>query len=39
MLGRLSAGDVYDMCVERANDHEQYPYKATRDDVIRFFGG
>lgn len=31
-------GDVWDMCIERANDREQYPYKATQEDIEAFFG-
>ena len=30
---------VYDMLVEQANDHEEYPVKATQEDIDYFFGG
>lgn len=31
-------GMVYDLLIEKANDNEQYPYKATQEDIERFFG-
>lgn len=39
MLDHLTLGEVYDMLTERANDREQYPYKATQADIEAFFGG
>lgn len=38
-LDDISMGMVYDMLIERANDHEKYPYKATQEDITNFFGG
>lgn len=37
-LDSLTMGMVYDMLIEQANDNEQYPYKATQDDIYAFFG-
>ena len=37
-LDDMTMGMVYDMLIERANDAEQYPYKATQDDIYAFFG-
>ena len=37
-LKNMTMGMVYDMLIERANDSEQYPYKATQEDIERFFG-
>lgn len=37
MLRRLSVGDIYDMLTEEANDHEEYPKKATQEDMDAFF--
>lgn len=37
-LGEMSIGMVYDMLIERANDSEKYPYKATQEDIEAFFG-
>ena len=31
-------GMVYDLLIERANDREVYPYRATQDDINAFFG-
>lgn len=39
MLDHIDAGAVYDMLIERGNDNEEYPYKATQEDINRFFGG
>ena len=33
----MSMGMVYDMLTERANDAETYPYRATQEDIDRFF--
>lgn len=38
-LDDMTMGMVYDMFIEKANDQEKYPYKATQDDINRFFGG
>ena len=38
-LAGMSIGMVHDMCTERANDNEKYPYRATQDDIKAFFGG
>lgn len=38
-LDDMTIGMVYDMLIERANDHEKYPYKATQEDITNFFGG
>jgi hypothetical protein len=37
-LGHLTPGAVYDMCIEKANDREEYPFKATQSDIEHFFG-
>lgn len=36
-LAEMSMGMVYDMLVEKSNDHEDYPYKATQEDIDAFF--
>lgn len=38
MLDHLDIGTVYDMMIERANDRESYPIKATQADIEAFFG-
>lgn len=38
-LNNMSMGMVFDLCTEQGNDHHQYPYKATQDDIYSFFGG
>lgn len=38
-LDHLPVGAVYDMCIEKSNDREEYPIKATAEDIDRFFGG
>lgn len=38
-LKDMTMGMVYDMLIERSNDHEEYPYKATQEDIDRMFGG
>lgn len=38
-LDSMTMGMVYDMLIERANDHEEYNYKATQDDIDAYFGG
>lgn len=34
-LQELSIGLVYDLIVESANDHYEYPYIATQEDIDR----
>ena len=34
----MTVGMVYDCCIERGNDQEKYPYKATQEDIKAFFG-
>lgn len=38
-LDSMTMGMVYDMLIERGNDHEKYNYKATQEDITQFFGG
>lgn len=38
MLQILSIGDIYDMYTEKMNDQEEYPLKATQEDINNFFG-
>lgn len=38
-LDEMTMGMVYDMITERANDYEKYNYKATQEDIEKFFGG
>lgn len=35
-LADMTMGMVYDMVIERANDHEQYSIRATQEDFDRF---
>ena len=35
-LADMTMGMVYDMLIERANDHEQYSIRATQEDFDRF---
>ena len=37
-LGGMTMGMVYDLYIEKANDHVEYPYKATQEDIEAFFG-
>jgi len=37
-LDSMTMGMVYDMLVEKGNDQEQYPYKATQEDIAEIFG-
>jgi len=37
-LDSMTMGMVYDMITEKANDEEQYPYKATQSDITDIFG-
>lgn len=32
-------GMVYDLGIEKGNDSEEYPFKATQEDIYAFFGG
>lgn len=32
-------GMIYDLCIERANDREDYPIKADQSNIYAFFGG
>lgn len=34
----MTMGMVYDLLTEKENDQEQYPYKATQEDIDNFFG-
>lgn len=38
-LSNMTMGMVYDMLTEEGNDREEYPIKATQDDITAFFGG
>ena len=35
-LDSMTMGMVYYLLIERANDHEQYIYRATQEDFDRF---
>lgn len=37
-LNGMSMGMVFDMYTEKANDAEDYPVKATQEDISRIFG-
>lgn len=37
-LGGMTMGMIYDMLIEKANDQETYPYKATQADIDAMFG-
>ena len=37
-LSHMSMGMVYDMLTEQGNDQEEYPYKATQEDIYAYFG-
>lgn len=37
-LREMEIGMIYDMLIEEANDNEQYPYKATQQDIDNVFG-
>lgn len=37
MLSTMTMGMVYDMLTEKANDKEEYPFKATQEDIDAFF--
>lgn len=36
-LANMDMGMVYDMLIEKGNDNEKYPYKATQEDIDRMF--
>ena len=36
-LNGMTMGMVYDMLTEKGNDEEKYPYKATQEDIQRYF--
>lgn len=38
-LGGMTMGMVHDLLTEKMNDNEKYPYKATQEDIERYFGG
>lgn len=37
-LDSMTMGMVYDMLIERSNDHEKYNFRATQEDINKFFG-
>lgn len=37
-LRGMDMGMVLDLLVEKANDSEEYPYRATQEDIYAFFG-
>lgn len=37
-LHNMTMGMVYDMLIEEGNDREEYPFKATQEDIKSFFG-
>lgn len=37
-LANMTMGMVYDMMTEEANDREEYPIRATQEDIEAFFG-
>lgn len=37
-LNDMTMGMVFDMLIEKVNDHEKYDYKATQADIDAFFG-
>ncbi len=38
-LADMTMGMVYDLAIDKANDSEEYPVKATAADIKSFFGG
>ena len=36
-LDQVERGDIFDMLAEKANDMEEYPYKATQADFDNAF--
>lgn len=37
-LEEMTMGMVYDLLIEQANDREDYPIKATKEDYKRILG-
>lgn len=37
-LQTMSIGMIYDMLIEKGNDREEYPIKASAEDIHNFFG-
>ena len=37
-LENMTMGMVYDMMTEKANDQHEYPVKATKEDIKKFWG-
>ena len=37
-LNNMTMGMVEDMLIEKQNDNQKYPYKATQQDIYSFFG-
>lgn len=37
-LDSMSMGMVYDMLIEKGNDQEEYPLKASQQDIRDIFG-
>ncbi len=38
-LPYYTTGEIFDMNIEKSNDHEEYPQEATSEDIDRLFGG
>ena len=39
LLDNMTVGMVYDMLIERGNDHERYPYKGRPGTLADFMTG
>ena len=39
LLDNMTVGMVYDMLIERANDHEKYPYRGRPGGLADFMTG
>ena len=37
-LDSYTMGMIYDMLIEKENDHAEYAFKATQEDINNFFG-
>ena len=37
-LEEMDIGEVWDMLIEKANDHAEYNYIATKDDIRKLAG-
>jgi hypothetical protein len=37
-LNLITVGDVIDMLTEQSNDHAEWDYEATQEDIDKFFG-